>query len=70
MGRSQSATEADIAARTLGGRGKHMVGVGVRHVNMASSADGKRGATYHRKKMETQPPTGVNRTDRAGDGMP
>lgn len=49
-GRSQAATEADVAARTLGGRGKRMVGVGARHTNMASSADGEKGATYHKKK--------------------
>lgn len=33
VGRSQAATEADIAAGTLGGRGKRLVRVGVRRVN-------------------------------------
>lgn len=42
------------------GRGARMGRVGVRHVNMASTADGERGATCRKKKMEAQPPTSVN----------
>lgn len=49
VGRSQAATEADIAAGTLGGRGK-LGGGG--SVNMAPTADGERRATYHKKKTE------------------
>lgn len=55
VGRSQAATEADIAAGTLGGRGKRMVGVGVRRVNMAFTAAGKGRATHHKKKTVPQP---------------
>lgn len=61
VGRSQAATEADIAAGTLGGRGEHLVRVGVRRVSMASMVDGERGATYHKKENgNPTSPTSVN----------
>lgn len=52
VGRSQAAIEADIAAGTLGGRGKRMVRVGVSRVNMVFTAGGERRATHHKKKTE------------------
>lgn len=54
-GGARLATEADIAAG-----GERVVRVGMRCVNLASTADGERGSTYHKKKMETQPLNSVN----------